>query len=191
SEVIYPSEFKNLEFIPFYKLHESRYVIYLPLETTEGIKKIQKELEQKEKKEKMLAAMTVDMVAPGEQQPEADHFIESENSNIGGYRNRHWRNAEGWFSCRLVDEEKQARTLRITYFGGDSDRKFKILVNDKVIAEECFHGLKGNRFLKKDYALPQGLLNNSGKLKLRFEALPGSRTANIYGIRLMKQNNEK
>src|SRR5690606_35826424 len=125
SEVIYPSEFKNLEFIPFYKLHESRYVIYLPLETTEGIKKIQKELEQKEKKEKMLAAMTVDMVAPGEQQPEADHFIESENSNIGVYRNRHWRNAEGWFSYKLVDEEKQARTLRITYFGGDSDRKFK------------------------------------------------------------------
>lgn len=191
SKVLYPAKFKDLEFIPFYKLHESRYVIYLPLENTEEIHKINKRLEQQEKEEIMLASLTIDIISPGEQQPEADHFIESENSNIGVYRNRHWRNAEGWFSYKLVDEAKEAHELQIVYFGGDSDRKFKILVNDKVIAEESFHGLKGNRFFKKNYALPQGLLNNSGKLKLRFEALPGSRTANIYGIRLMKQNNEK
>ena len=188
SEVIYPSQFKDLEFIPFYELHESRYAIYLPLETTEGIQKIRKQLEQKENEEKMLAAMTIDKVAPGEQQPEADHFIQSENSNIGVHRDRHWRDAEGWFSYRLVDREKQARTLRITYFGGDSERSFKILVNDKIIAEESFHGLEGNRFFEKDYTLPAGLVKNSnGFLKLKFEAIPGSRTAGIYDVRLMRK----
>ena len=188
SEVIYPSQFKDLEFIPFYELHESRYAIYLPLETTEGIQKIRKQLEQKENEEKMLAAMTIDKVAPGEQQPEADHFIQSENSNIGVHRDRHWRDAEGWFSYRLVDREKQARTLRITYFGGDSERSFKILVNDKIIAEESFHGLEGNRFFEKDYTLPAGLVKNSnGFLHLKFEAIPGSRTAGIYDVRLMRK----
>ena len=188
SEVIYPSQFKDLEFIPFYELHESRYAIYLPLETTEGIQKIRKQLEQKENEEKMLAAMTIDKVAPGEQQPEADHFIQSENSNIGVHRDRHWRDAEGWFSYRLVDREKQARTLRITYFGGDSERSFKILVNDKIIAEESFHGLEGNRFFEKEYTLPAGLVKNSnGFLNLKFEAIPGSRTAGIYDVRLMRK----
>ncbi|MDT0690544.1 glycoside hydrolase family 127 protein [Salegentibacter sp. F188] len=187
SEVLYPSEFKDLEFIPFYKLHESRYVLYLPLETTEGIQKIKKELKEKEKEEKMLAAITIDMVTPGEQQPEADHFIESENSNIGVHRDRHWRDANGWFSYRLVDKEKQARKLRITFFGGDSDRNFKIIINDKVIAEESFNGLEGNRFYEKDYTLPAGLVKNSnGVLNVKFEALPGSRTAGIYGVRLIK-----
>ena len=187
SEVLYPPEFKDLEFIPFYKLHESRYVVYLPLETSEGIQKIQKELEQKEKEEKMLAAMTIDMVAPGEQQPEADHFIESENSNIGVHRNRHWRDAEGWFSYRLVDKEKQARKLRITYFGGDNNRNFKVLINDEVIAAESFHGLEGNRFFEKDYNIPPGLVKDSnGVLELKFEALPGSRTAGVYGVKLLK-----
>jgi uncharacterized protein len=187
SEVLYPSEFKELEFIPFYRLHDSRYVIYLPLETTEGIERIQRELEQKEDEEKMLAAITLDRVNPGEQQPEADHFIESENSNIGVNRDRHWRDAEGWFSYRMVDREKQARKLRITYFGGDNERNFKVLVNDEVIAEESFHGLEGNRFFEKEYVLPAGLVKNSdGILEIKFEALPGSRTAGIYDVRLTK-----
>lgn len=189
SEVLYPSKFKNLEFIPFYKLHDSRYVIYLPLETSEAIQRINKELEKKENEERLLAALTIDMVAPGEQQPEADHFIESENSNIGVHRDRHWRDAEGWFSYRLVDSQKQARLLRITYFGGDNDRNFRVLVNDKVIAEESFHGSEGNRFFEKDYTLPAGLLKNSnGILKLKFEAMPESRTAGIYDVKLMKNS---
>ncbi|WP_211222974.1 glycoside hydrolase family 127 protein [Salinimicrobium terrae] len=187
SEVLYPSKFKGLEFIPFYRLHDSRYVIYLPLETTEGIQKIRKQLKQKENEENMLAAMTIDRVAPGEQQPESDHFIESEDSNIGVNRDRHWRDAEGWFSYRLVDNDKQARTLRITYFGGDNDRNFKVLVNEEVIAEESFHGLEGNRFFEKNYTLPAGLVQESnGLIKIKFEALPGSRTAGIYDVRLMK-----
>ncbi|MGI0105743.1 beta-L-arabinofuranosidase domain-containing protein [Salinimicrobium sp. WS361] len=188
SEVIYPAKFKDLEFIPFYKLHDSRYAVYLPLETTEGIEKIRKKLEQKEEEEKLLAALTIDRVAPGEQQPEADHFIESQNSSIGTHRDRHWRGAEGWFSYNLVDKGKQARKLRITYFGGDNGRNFKVYVNDKVIAEESFHGLEGNRFFEKDYILPAGLVKNSnGILRLKFEAAPGSRTAGIYDVRLLKE----
>ncbi|GHA25725.1 glycosyl hydrolase [Salinimicrobium marinum] len=187
SEVLYPSEFKELEFIPFYTLHDSRYVIYLPLETTKGIEKIHRELEQKEDEEKRLAAMTLDRVNPGEQQPEADHFIESENSNIGVNRDRHWRDAEGWFSYRMVDNEKQAQKLRITYFGGDNERNFKILVNNEVIAEESFHGLEGNKFFEKNYTLPANLVKNSnGVFEIKFEAHSGSRTAGIYDVRLLK-----
>ncbi|WZL88152.1 glycoside hydrolase family 127 protein [Salinimicrobium sp. 3283s] len=191
SEVLYPNQFKDLEFIPFYKLHDSRYAIYLPLETTEGVEKIRKELEKKEEEEKMLAALTIDRVAPGEQQPEADHFIESQNSNIGTHRDRHWRDAEGWFSYNLVDKEKQARKLRITYFGGDEGRNFKIFINDELISEESFYGLEGNRFFEKDYKLPAGVVKNSdGILKLRFEAVPGSRTAGIYDVRLLKDKEQ-
>ena len=189
AEVIYPTEFRDLEFIPFYKLHDSRYVIYLPQESTEEIKRIQKEREQKEKQEMMLAALTIDQVAPGEQQPEADHFIQSERSQIGVHQNRHWRDAEGWFSYTLVDKEKQARKLRITYFGGDTDRQFSIRINGELITTESFHGLVGNRFIEKDYIIPPGLLKNSnGQLVVKFEAEPNSRTAGIYDVRLLKND---
>ena len=187
AEVIYPSKFENLEFIPFYKIHDSRYVVYLPLANMDEIQRIEYERKQEEKEEKILAALTIDEVAPGEQQPEADHFIQSEDSQIGVHRNRHWRDAEGWFSYTMVDKDKQARRLRVTYFGGDSGRQFRIFINGTVIAEETFQGEEGDRFFTKNYKIPKGLVQKSdGKLVLKFEALANSRTAGIYNIKLLR-----
>jgi hypothetical protein len=189
SEVLYPAKYKNLEFIPFYELHNSRYVIYLPINSFDEIQKINEKLKKQEKAERILDSLTIDRVSPGEQQPEADHFIESENSNIGVHQNRHWRDADGWFSYRLVDKENEAHQLRITYFGEDRDRKFKILLNGQLLAKENFRGTGEDRFFDKDYTIPPRILEKSSReLTLRFEALPGSRTAGIYGVRLMKQN---
>ncbi len=187
SEIIYPSEYKDLEFIPFYELHDSRYVIYLGVETPEGAKKIKEQLEQMELEELALAAMTIDEVSPGEQQPESDHFIRSEKSNIGVNQDRHWRDAEGWFSYDLRDKEREAKTLRLTYFGEDSGRNFKIVINGHVVAEEGFDEPKGDQFYEVDYEIPQEVMENSkGKLEVRIEAMPGSRTAGIYGVRLLR-----
>jgi hypothetical protein len=40
------------------------------------------------------------------------------------------RPATGWFSYSLRNPKVEARTLRVTYFGGDKGRPFFILVND-------------------------------------------------------------
>ncbi|MCM4157297.1 glycoside hydrolase family 127 protein [Gramella sp. AN32] len=187
AEVLYPAGYRDLEFIPFYKVHESRYVMYLPLETIKGIKEIKEKLKQQEKEEKILAAMTIDKVFPGEQQPEADHFIKSENSNMGVNQDRHWRDATGWFSYVLQDQKSEAEELRVTYYGTDRNRKFKILIEGIIIAEENFKDDKGDIFYTKEYLLPKKLMKQHRKeLTIRFEAAEGSSTAGIYGVRLMK-----
>lgn len=187
SEIIYPDKFRDLEFIPFYKLHDARYAIYLPLETPQSLEEIQVKLRAQELREKRLEALTIDFVAPGEQQPESDHFIKSDQSKTGVHKDRHWRDAEGWFSYELKDELKQARKLRVTYYGTDDKRKFKILVNGFLLAEENLIGDKGDRFFEVDYEIPDGTIKNAKeKLKVRFEAFPDSRTAGIYAVRLMK-----
>lgn len=188
SEVIPSEEYKDLEFIPFYELHDARYAIYLPVETPDGAAQIQKELEEREREEKKLESLTIDLVSPGEQQPESDHFIRSERSTIGVHRDRHWRDAEGWFSYELKDENLEAKRLRITYFGEDRDRIFKILINGNVIAEEQLDGSKGNTFYEVDYHIPQSMVKNgNGTLIVKFEAASGSKTAGIYGVRLLKE----
>ncbi len=187
SEMLYPSKFKDLEFIPFYKIHDSRYVIYLPVETPESLAEIEKKRKEVELEERKLDALTVDMVAPGEQQPESDHFIKSEGSNIGVNQDRHWRDASGWFSYELQDENNTAGKVQVTYFGMDSNRNFKIFINDVLLAEEDMDGSKDNTFYTKDYILPKKLRETKKKnLTIRFEAMESSRTAGIYGIRLMK-----
>ncbi|MGW1454900.1 beta-L-arabinofuranosidase domain-containing protein [Salegentibacter agarivorans] len=188
SEGIYPEKFKAQEFIPFYNIHESRYAIYLALETKESYQKKQKDLKEKEIVERELEANTIDRVVPGEQQPESDHFIQSKDSNTGVHQDRHWRDATGWFSYDLKDTENNAKKLQITYYGKDANREFSIYINDKVLAEENFNGEEGDQFFSKEYKLPNNLeYNEEEKITIRFEAKSGSRTASIYDIRLLKK----
>lgn len=185
--ILYPERFKNLVFQPFYQIHDSRYTVYLPLETKESLEKIQQERKQKELEEQRLEALTIDYVAPGEQQPESDHFIKTENSNSGINGERHWRDATGWFSYELKDENNEAGRLRITYYGNDANREFDILIDDMVLAEEHLKGEMGDDFFNKDYILPEKLAEKRNKtLTIKFRAADGSRTAGIYGVRLMK-----
>jgi len=186
--VLYPSEFKDLEFEPFYKVHDSRYVIYLPVESPESLAAIQQKRKEQEVAERKLEAVTIDYVSPGEQQPESDHFIKTENSNAGVNQDRHWRDATGWFSYELNNEENKAARIRITYFGLDGNRKFKIMVNEMTIANEELKGDRSPEFFTKDYELPKKIVEQKNEtLSIRFEAEPDSRTAGIYGVRLMKK----
>ncbi|MFD0990426.1 beta-L-arabinofuranosidase domain-containing protein [Mariniflexile jejuense] len=186
TNLLYPETYKNCVLEPFYKIHEKRYAIYFKTETPEDLAKAQAVIEEKQKAELYLQSITLDYVAPGEQQPESDHGIKHENSNSGLNQNRHWRDATGWFSYNLKNSKAKTKALRVTYFGKDSGRKFKILVNGVVIATPNFNGEKGDTFFDVDYNLPETVANNSETLTVRFEAEKNSVTAGIYGVRLIK-----
>ncbi|WBL23775.1 glycoside hydrolase family 127 protein [Zunongwangia sp. HRR-M8] len=186
--VLYPSEFKDLEFEPFYKIHDSRYIVYLPVQTPESLEAIQQKRKEQEIAERELEEKTIDYVSPGEQQPESDHFIKTENSNAGVNQDRHWRDASGWFSYEFQDAANEAARIRLTYFGQDSNRKFKILLNGELVANEHLKGENGAEFFTKDYELPKKIVEQKNNtLTIRFEAAENSRTAGIYGVRLMKK----
>ena len=187
SDLFYPEVYKDLILEPFYKIQEKRYSIYFKVETPQGLAKMQQELKEKQEAEAYLRAITLDYVAPGEQQPESDHGIQSEHSNSGVHKNRHWRDATGWFSYDLKNKDAKAKSLRITYYGKDSGRNFKILVNGKVIATPQLQGEKGDVFYEVDYELPKDLVAASEILNVRFEALPGSVAGGIYGVRLLNK----
>lgn len=187
--LIYPEKFESLKLIPFYKVHDSRYVIYFEKETPQSFEVIKQKLAAEEEAAARLAAATVDVINSGEQQPESDHFIESDNSATGVTRGRHWRNAKGWFSYKLVDKNKEGAKLRLTYLGNERNKQFSILVNGKEIAKVNLDGSKGNDFVTEDYAIPADVLQaaNNGGLTVKFSAAEGSSTASIYEVRLMRK----
>ncbi|WP_442845194.1 beta-L-arabinofuranosidase domain-containing protein [Leeuwenhoekiella sp. H156] len=185
SQLLYPDAYKDLVLQPFYNIHEKRYTIYFKTETPESLSEMQRKLEEQQKAEAYLRSITLDYVAPGEQQPESDHGFDSKDSNSGVHQNRHWRDATGWFSYDLRNKDALAKTLRITYYGKDAGRKFDILVNGQVIASPQFDGTQGNSFFEVDYDLPDELVAKSEILNVRFEAAPNSRTSGIYGVRLL------
>jgi len=187
-DLIFPDQYRHLELIPFYKVNASRYIVYWQKETPSGLKKIQEELAVREAKASRLAGQTIDMVAPGEQQPESDHFMEMERSRQGVHRDRHWRDAEGWFSYKLNDPQKEAVILRVMYYGLDRNRHFSIFINNTRLADVLLEGKQGDTFFTVDYSVPPQVVQASGgELVVKFQATEGSVAGGIYEVRLLKK----
>lgn len=184
---LYSPLYKNLDLIPFFRVQESRYIVYWRTTTADQIKEMEAKMAAEEAGKQKLDAATIDMVYPGEQQPESDHFIDSRDSQTGTHMGRHWRDATGWFSYILKDKKREAKKLRIMYYGGDRDRNFKIIVNGSTIASEQLNGSYGDDFFTEDYTIPESVLKSAnGVFTVKFQAEQNSRAGGIFEVRLMK-----
>src|SRR5690606_28469957 len=189
SDLIYPAKYQDLKLIPFYKLHDARYIIYWKHSEKDKIEESLNALAKIDEKQLGLAAVTVDYVAPGEQQSESDHFFEGEDSQTGVFKNRHWREAKGWFSYRLNNKDKKGSVLQLTYYGQEKDKAFDIFINDIKIKEISLSGSQGDDFITAEYPIPQHIINNAANdiLTIRFTAHQNSATARIYSVRLLRK----
>jgi uncharacterized protein len=188
ASLLQPAQYQNLELVPFYQIHDARYMVYFPVTTPQGLKARKAAIKEKETAKLTLEAQTIDQVAPGEQQPESDHGFAGEQTETGVFKDRHWRHARGWFSYTLKNKGQGPRRLRLTYYGKDKDRHFTISVNGQEIETVQLTGTAGDKFLEVDYALPAAMLEKAkgGELKVMFKALPNSSTAGIYYVRLLQ-----
>ena len=105
-------------------------------------------VEETEQRKLLLDRRTVDAVAPGEQQPEADHLMKQENSSTGYFENEAWRDARdgGYFEYTLNTGGLKELTLLVRYWGNettDPARAFDILVDGEVLVEENISGTGG------------------------------------------------
>lgn len=187
SSIIESEKYRNVELRPFFEIHDARYIVYWPVTTKENLARIKEEIARKEELKLNLELLTVDQVAPGEQQPESDHNFQGERTEAGVHRDRHWRHTSAWFSYDLKNKGRSAKKLRITYYGLDRGRSFDIYLNDILLATVTLDGSKGDNFFDVDYELPEAAFNAAGEnLKLKFVAHPNSLAGGIYYVRLMK-----
>lgn len=184
---LFPEKYsRGLELIPFFKLHESRYIIYFAQATADEAKTIQKKIESDEREKMKLKNITVDEVVSGEQQPENDHMIQLENSKTGFVEDIHWREASGWFSYQLKNKDKKAKSLYVKYFNADPSCNFDIQINDKRVASLSLTGKNRNELQTAIYSIPESELDKEN-LTVKFVSLPGSTTAKIAEVRLLSK----
>jgi DUF1680 family protein len=172
-------------FVPFFRVHDARYVVYWPYSTAGDLSRRRAQAAEDEKERLALDAQTIDQVAPGEQQPESDHFFKAEGADAGINKGKHWRHASSWFSYELTDKKGEARTLRLTYSKLDAGRRFDILINDKLLAEVRLDGSAAQELYTRDYPIPAGAAI-AGKLVVKFVARDGSVAGGLYGLRLLR-----
>ncbi|MFC7669507.1 DUF6805 domain-containing protein [Hymenobacter humi] len=183
-----PRNTATCSLVPFYQIHDARYMVYWPVTTPAGLLARKEELRRKDEEKRALEARTVDQVNPGEQQPESDHGFQGEQTETGIHRDRHWRHAKGWFSYTLRNPQRNARTLRVTYAGGDKNRQFSILVNGRPLAKVQLEGNQSGDFYDVEYALPEALRqpNSPTTLTVKFQAAAESTAGGVYDVRILK-----
>ncbi|MFC5460437.1 beta-L-arabinofuranosidase domain-containing protein [Massilia niabensis] len=175
------------EFIPFFRLHDSRYTMYWQHSTPGKLQAMLAQNAEGEAERLALDARTIDKVAPGEQQPESDHFFKGEGSATGISKGGRWRHASKWFSYELNDPKGEAKLLRLTFARADAGRKFDILVNGQLLAKVALDAASAQEFYAVDYPIPDAMRQAaSGKLSVRFVAAEGSIAGGLYGLRLLR-----
>ncbi|MGN6627131.1 MAG: beta-L-arabinofuranosidase domain-containing protein, partial [Tepidisphaeraceae bacterium] len=177
----------GLEFVPFYSIAHQRYAVYLRMVNAQEYAKIQQQQAAREAAKRALDARTVDEVIFGEQQPEEDHAVKSDQSHTGRFNNRSWRDAVngGWFSADLKTKPGVPSVLRVTYWGSDAgNRVFDIVADGKVIATQTLTAAHREQFFDVDYDLPA---TDKPTITLRFAAHPGATAGGVFGCRLMTQ----
>lgn len=186
SNLVNQEKYRNLQLVPFYQLQDTRYVIYWPYTSKQELPELQRKIKETEQAKQQLEATTIDVVYPGEQQPEADHHYRGENTKAGFYHERHFRSGSGWFSYELKNIDNKARKLAFVYYGTDKDRQFEVFANDQYIGAFDLRGTEGNEFVTRLIDLPP-TLRNVPNITILFKAKAPKSIADVYELRLLKE----
>ena len=127
-----PENYEGMKLEPFYRIHESRYMVYWPVLSASEVQKRQEEVARQESIAQALEARTADKVTCGEQQPESDHFVKMEWSGTGNDGGVQWRETRQWFSYRMKTNGRKITAVRIA-FRPENNRDARVLINDTEI----------------------------------------------------------
>lgn len=176
---------------PFYKIHDARYMMYWLNLTKAEYQTVLDNLAAAQKEALALEERTLDKVAPGEQQPEVDHKMQTLNSFTGSHQNEFWRDARngGFVSYSMLTRAKKDLSLMVRYWGAESgSRSFNIFVDGVKVATENLVG-KWNKsqFMQVEYQIPNSLTEGKDTITVKFQGTDANQTVGgLFYVRLLK-----
>ncbi|WP_033150308.1 beta-L-arabinofuranosidase domain-containing protein [Prevotella sp. RM4] len=181
------------ELMPFFELHDARYMMYWLALSEDSYKDYLANLAKQEQERQALEARTTDKVQPGEQQPESDHFMETDQSTVGNTNDVFFRDARDghYFSYLMQTGGKTDLSLRLKYWGvGDwKNPEFDIFVDDTLVTTVNLVGkYRTSQFKFEEYPIPAQLLKGKKQVRIKFVAKPHKQVGEIYEVRLISNN---
>lgn len=180
------------ELQPFFEIHDSRYMMYWLALSENNYKGHLAQLAKAEQERQALEASTVDKVQPGEQQPETDHRMETDQSFTGNTNDCFWRDANNghYFSYLMQTKGQENIALRLKYWGvGEwKSHEFDIFVDDVLVKSVNNTGkYRISEFKYEIYKIPAELLKGKTQVRVKFVAKPGKQIGEIYEVRLINK----
>ena len=172
-----PDNHEGMTLEPFYRIHESRYMVYWPLMTEDEWEQKREQQERSEREALALESLTTDKVTCGEQQPESDHFVKMDASDMGDDDGIHWRETRTWISYTMKNGGKATKVR--TSFRQDSNRDARILVDDVEIGS-----ISHDSTSPIELALPKDKAK-ANNVTIKIEKFQKEVTPHIYEVRLV------
>ena len=149
------------------------------------------DLAKAEQERQALENRTVDKVQPGEQQPETDHKMSTDESYTGNTNDVFWRDARDghYFSYIMQTKGETDLSLRLKYWGvGEwKSHEFDIFIDDTLIKSVNNTGkYRISEFKYETYPIPADLLKGKTQVCVKFVAKPRKQIGEIFGVRLVK-----
>jgi len=187
---------KEVEFIPFYRLHRRTYSIYWDLYNSDTWTKRLAEVAAENARSKQIDSMTTVFVQPGDTQKEKEFNQQGEETSTDGTSGRRARRGKKWFSYDLPSDSTKIPALLITYFTIErSTRTFDILVDGQRVGQQKIErsvpGSAAGHFFDVEYKIPTELLKDKKKITVRFQSTGGNEIAGVYGVRLIRVGGDK
>ncbi|HEY8954786.1 glycoside hydrolase family 127 protein [Chitinophaga sp.] len=181
-QLITQPAFRNLKLVPFYRVHDSRYMLYWPYAGKAESGKVQG---TEEAEKQRLDSLTTDRVYAGEQQPETDHQLESEGSTTGTSGDQHFRITRNWFAYTLQAAAAGNYQLYIRYRYSGSGDCGSVVIGNKTLVELCTNADAPTEDRTAIVDIPTRIAA-AGKVKVLFRAASGKVTPRIMEVRLLK-----
>jgi len=178
------------ELMPFFELHDARYMLYWLALSEKDYKGYMDRLANEEKERQALEARTTDKVQPGEQQPESDHFMETDDSRKGYTNDVPFRDARDghFFSYMMQTKGQTDLSIRVRYWGQDEWRtcEYDLYVDDVLVTSvNNSKKWRSSQWKWETYAIPAEALKGKTQVRVKFVAKPHRQVGEIYEVRLV------
>ena len=176
---------EDLTFVPFYSQYERRSAVYFKRFSEAAWKTEEAAFLAEQARQKDIAARSVDIMHLGEMQPERDHGLTSESSYPVSYRGRNGRDARsgGYFEFAMKVKPGPL-LLQATYWGGERQRSFDILVDGVKLATQALGNDRPGKFFDVEYPIPEALTKGKSSVRVKFVPHDRSSAGPVFGVRL-------
>lgn len=187
-----PEKYKDLILEPFFRIHDSRYMIYWKFASSKEFECYQAAQKEEEIQKLQIDQRTVDFVISGEQQPEADHFMESQGSRAGNLEREAWREVKnGYFQYKLKTDGLNNLSLMVRYWGRETGKRtFDILIDgETIVTENISKKWNKSAYVNMEYPIPVEMLRNKQYITVTFKSAEYNIAGKVAAVRLLKAKN--